>query len=430
MRIAVVGAGPVGVVLAIVLRRRGHEVLVVDRDPGPPGTGTWERHGVMQFHHPHFFRSEVRRVLLTHLPDVWDAVVAAGGVPSLPEGMPEELTSLACRRSTFETALQQALAREPGIARHTGYAEQVVVERGRATRLVVDGTTHDVDLVLDAAGRTSRLSDPWRPETEGGACGFNYVSQMYRVRPGGEPLDLTFPSGAEHDGYHAIVFPQDDQTLSTLLIRDSDDAALADLKRPECYAAALRAVPHLAPWADPERFEAISPVRPGGGLTNTYGRQPAVPGLVAVGDSVGTTNPMAGRGVTLGLRQAEALLGMLQDADDDGLNERFAGWCDEQIRPWFEDHVLWDRTTRQRWAGEELDPEGVLPSDVLCAAAQEDPSLMAVVGPFLAMLVGPDELRQVEDRVRALLRSGWRPPVVPGPTHDELAEVLAAARQD
>ena len=84
MRAALVGGGPVGLVLAIALARQGHEVLVVDRDPGPPATGPWHRRGVMQFALPHFFRHPVRQALLDLAPDVWDSLVAAGGRPALP----------------------------------------------------------------------------------------------------------------------------------------------------------------------------------------------------------------------------------------------------------------------------------------------------------------------------------------------------------
>ena len=59
MRIAIIGAGPAGLVLGAALARRGHYVTAVDRDPGPPVDGTWERRGVMQFHHAHAFRSTV-----------------------------------------------------------------------------------------------------------------------------------------------------------------------------------------------------------------------------------------------------------------------------------------------------------------------------------------------------------------------------------
>jgi len=77
-RVVVVGAGPIGLYSAIMLARAGNSVVVVDRDPGPQN-GTWQRRGVMQFRHPHFFRHLVRQVLLDTAPDLWDALVAAGG---------------------------------------------------------------------------------------------------------------------------------------------------------------------------------------------------------------------------------------------------------------------------------------------------------------------------------------------------------------
>ena len=35
MRSVIVGAGPTGLYTAIALARRGHQVTVIDRDPGP-----------------------------------------------------------------------------------------------------------------------------------------------------------------------------------------------------------------------------------------------------------------------------------------------------------------------------------------------------------------------------------------------------------
>ena len=61
MRVAIVGAGPTGLYTSLALARRGHAVVVVDRDTGPAPDGQWRRAGVMQFHHPHAFRSQVGR---------------------------------------------------------------------------------------------------------------------------------------------------------------------------------------------------------------------------------------------------------------------------------------------------------------------------------------------------------------------------------
>ena len=43
MRAIVVGAGPVGIFCGLSLARNGHQVMVVDRDAPPSGSGRWQR---------------------------------------------------------------------------------------------------------------------------------------------------------------------------------------------------------------------------------------------------------------------------------------------------------------------------------------------------------------------------------------------------
>jgi hypothetical protein len=153
-------------------------------------------------------------------------------------------------------------------------------------------------------------------------------------------------------------------------------------------------------------------------------------GLVFVGDAVCVTNPAAGRGVTLGFRQARALLGLLDESGalTPDVVAAFDAWCATNIRPWFLDHVYWDATLLRRFANEDLDVDARIPSDVICAAAEVDPSIMAAAGPYLAMVGLPSVLDPVEERARAVLRTGWRPPYAEGPSRDELVdEVLHAA---
>jgi 2-polyprenyl-6-methoxyphenol hydroxylase-like FAD-dependent oxidoreductase len=427
-KVVVVGAGPIGLYTAIERARSGDDVVLVDRDPGPSGDG-WERRGVMQFRHPHFFRHIVRQTLLERAPDVWEALVAAGGVPALPPGMPEPLTGLACRRSTFEMVLRSAATSEPHVSLRVGHVERVVVERGRAVGVVVDGVRLDADLVVVASGRAGRLGDEHRPPAEGGPCGFSYVSRMYRARIDEAHVEVDaagLPISALHDGYLVIVFPQDAGTISTLIVRPSDDEALAQLRHRECFEVAARTVPLLSRWTDPDRFAPFTDVLPGGGLTNTYrGQARDVRGLVFVGDAVSTTNPAAGRGISLGLRQVRALGDLIADGADD-LAAQFEAWCDENIRPWYEDHVYWDATLLRRFRGADLDLDARIPSDVICAAAEVDPEILPAARAYLGMLTGPAVLRPVEERARAVLRTGWRPRLADGPTGAELAAAIAA----
>lgn len=430
-KVVVVGAGPIGLYCAISLARSGNAVTVVDRDAGPAADGSWSRRGVMQFHHPHFFRPTVRQVFDQSAPDLWAAVVAAGGIPARPPGAPVFVAGLQCRRSTFERALHAVAAAEPGIFLHTGHADAIDVRHGRVAGVVVDGVALAGDIVIDATGRSGRLADDLRPPGEGGACGFSYVSRMYGVRDDRAADELAAcatPLGKLYDGYLVIVFPQDARTLSALIVRASDDEELGLLRQRGAYDAAVAAIPHLANWTEPGRFEPITDVLPGGGLTNTYrGQAREVRGLYFVGDSVSTTNPAAGRGVSLGLLQAQALLRLLSD-DAEHAAARFDDWCDRHIKPWYADHVHWDANLLRRWRGDDLDLDAPIPSDVICAAAEVDPSLTPLVMPYLAMMALPASLQAGVERVREILRSGWRPPVADGPTRAELADLVVATQ--
>lgn len=432
MRVIVVGGGPVGMFCGIALARRGAEVTVVDRDPGPPASGPWARRGVMQFNLPHFFRPTVREAMTAQMPDVWQSVLAAGGTEVCPDGLPADLaTMLQCRRSTFERAIWTAAAGEPRVTRHSGHADRLVTTSGVVTGVVVDGRGVDADLVIVAAGRGGRIGGNLRAPGEGGDCGFSYVARMYRARPGVTPPASWLPMGAMYHGYLAIVFPQDDRTHSVLVIRPATDDALGLLRHTGLFDAVTPMIPQLAPWVDQARFEPVTGVMAGGGLTNTYrgqldDRGRATAGVFFVGDAVCTTNPMAGRGVTLGLRQARALLGMLAERAGDlrDVATRFDSWCADAIRPWYEDHVYWDATLLRRLGGADIDVEARIPSDVICAAAEADPDIRAAAGAYTSMQAQPSVLDNVQDKARAVLQAGWRPGYADGPSRDELAAAL------
>ena len=429
-RTVIVGAGPIGLYCAIVRARAGDEVLVVDRDAGPASDGSWDRRGVMQFRHPHFFRPTVRDVFAETAPDLWEAAVAAGGIPARPPGAPDFVVGMQARRSTFERAMRGVAAAEPGVTLRTGHADSIEIDAGRVSAAVVDGQRADADVVIDATGRSGRLGDELRPAGEGGPCGFSYVSRMYKVLDGEALARLAgcgLPLGQLYDGYLVIVFPQDAGTLSALIVRASDDEDLAGLRHTAAYDAAVAAIPHLAEWTEPGRFEPYTEVMPGGGLTNTFrGQAVDVAGLYFVGDSVSTTNPASGRGISLGLQQAKALLGMLAD-DRYGAAAQFDAWCEQHIKPWYADHVYWDATLLRRWRGEGIDLDAPIPSDVVCAAGEVDPSLLSVIMPYQRMVAPPQILQPAQQRVRELLRTGWRPPIGDGPTRDELAAAVTGA---
>ena len=153
----------------------------------------------------------------------------------------------------------------------------------------------------------------------GGSCGIAYVDRQYQLHPGAEPGPLINPIAwqGDFDGYQVIVFPHERGIFSVLIVRPSDDHELKLLRHDAAFDAACAAIPALAAWTDPQRAAPLASVLPGGELLNHYRGQydaagrPLLDGLVAVGDSVGTTTPIFGRGVALLMTQARALLAAL-----------------------------------------------------------------------------------------------------------------------
>jgi 2-polyprenyl-6-methoxyphenol hydroxylase-like FAD-dependent oxidoreductase len=433
MQVGIVGAGPTGLYLAMALARRGHRVMVVDRDCGPTDPGWSSRAGVMQFHHPHFFRQPVLEALVAETPEVWGALRRAGAVPvGVPE-RPQVPAGFRCRRVTFERVLRAAAERQDGVALRVGHADRVELSRGRAVGMSVDTANVPAGLVIDASGRSGRFTSELRRPGESSDCGIAYVSRQYRLRPGAPDGPTNAPPGliAWHRGYFALAFPHERRTLTVLIARPSSDHRLAGLRAPDAFDAAATAIPALAAWTHPAHAEPISAVLPGGRLHNTYRGQPGrdgriIDGLIYLGDAVITTNPIGGLGVATSLLQARALLGFLdeigRDLTDCAL--AFDAWCERAIKPWFTDYVYRDSQLVRRWAGADVDTHLRLPSDLIVAAAQADPTLASAVAPYMLMQAPPASLDTVEERARAIYASGWRPPVPPGPDVDELAELV------
>src|ERR1700710_2415755 len=132
MHTAVIGEGPTRLYPAIAPPRRGHEVTVIDRDPGPDRDGSWNRKGVMQFHHPHGFRQQVVEALLAEMPEVWDDLIAAGAAQTTLPDQPGRVVGVRCRRLIFERVLRSAAEAQPGVTLSTGHVDDVCCQRGRA----------------------------------------------------------------------------------------------------------------------------------------------------------------------------------------------------------------------------------------------------------------------------------------------------------
>ncbi len=428
MQVLIVGSGPTGLMLGAALAKRGHQVTSVDRDPGPVGD-SWARRGVMQFEHAHNFRLQVPDFLQREWPAALETWLAQGAEPIERPG-PEggEIMGMFSRRSTFERTLRLAAPDVAGLTLRTGHVDRLVLEADRVVGAEVDGSFVRADLVVDASGRSGRLTRSSGAPDLDGDCGLAYVDRTYRLRPGAEPGPTNSPIGymGDFDGYQCLLFPHEGGHFSVVLVRPTGDAALKELRFEAAFDAAVAAIPALAEWTDPARALATSGVLVGGALRNVYRRQARTPGLVSVGDSVATTTPTRGRGVGMACLQMTALLALLDEgADPVTVSEPFGDWCDANIEPWVADHIAIDGGTVRRWQGEDIDLSGPLTSDLIAAAVEADPRIGQYAAGYFSMTALPETLRPAEPWARAVYESGWRPPYVEGPTRDELVDLIS-----
>ncbi len=213
-RAVVVGGGIGGMATALFAARRGHEVTVIDRDPPPPvGTAddiaAWDRPGVAQAGHSHYFLARSTRVLREEAPDVLDAMARVGIAPSevrFGAGM-EEDRALTSRRPVWEAVLREVASREAGVTHVAGSVRGLVTTPDDPTRVrgvrvrTADGDEEEIagDMVVDAGGRRS-ASGRWLadagmapPVAEEHPCELHYVCQHFRLREGEAPVSTVVP---------------------------------------------------------------------------------------------------------------------------------------------------------------------------------------------------------------------------------------------
>jgi flavin-dependent dehydrogenase len=163
--------------------------------------------------------------------------------------------------------------------------------------------------------------------------------------------------------------------------------------------------------------------------------QPLVLGFVAVGDALICTNPLYGRGCSLGAVLSRALAAAIRDHGDDlpSLALSMHASAQEEIVPWYEASVAQDEMSRQARAGDgtadlamSLITEGLLP------LTRIDAKVSRAFFRTLNLLTSPNEVMSDPD-LAARVFTYWqarasRPPAPPlGPTR---AEMVASLRGD
>ena len=471
MHVAIVGASAAGSFAALLLARAGHDVLVLERghlEPAPDvesAAAAAFRPTAPQIVQPHIVMAKCRELLRERLPDVYQDLLAAGVAEALlATQMPptladttarpgdERLTVLATRRSTVDWVLGRAVVSEPSVTLRCGVrVSGLRAESGeppRVTGVRTDQGEVDADLVIDASGRRSSI-DHWLEEigarptlTSRAECGTAYFSRHYRLRAGGAlPGPATTRIVLRLDEFTAGIWGCDNGAMHLAVIPLGADHRFRALMRPGVLEAILRTVPTIAPWL--EVLDPLTAVFAMGAVQNTLrrlvvGGVPVAIGLHAVGDSVCTTNPVFGRGLSLALWGAVALTDSVTELARDPLALAMAldGHVATHVAPFYEDQAAIDGARmamlRHTIFGEPAPaPPAVAPDRVsmnqIRTAARFDPTAFRALWTHSGMLRVPEQIYSDPEVVAAThgaLRRHGSGPAPAQPTRDELLAAL------
>ena len=471
--IVITGAGVVGLTTAMLLADDGHEVTVLEQDPAPavePSRAweAWKRRGVAQFWLPHYFSARFRIEIEQNLPHVAKALDEAGALRHNPLAMvspkatggwrdsDSEFEALTGRRPVMEAVLAAAAEATAGVTVRRGTAVAGLVTASPAGSLetgvphvagvrTASGEQVTADLVVDAAGRRSRLAG-WladcgaaRPAEEAEESGFVYYCRHFRSPDRTIPR-LAGPMAQDHGSITSLTLPADNGTWAVVVGASSRDTALHGLRYPARWTAVVRRLPRVAHWLDGEpledRIATMSRIEDRH-LRLVAGGRPVATGVAAVGDAWACTDPLLGRGASIGAMHGLALRDLLRRV---GLASpaRFAAEFDAAsmaaVQPWYRATLFY---TRHRLAEidaeirgeryEPADPEWEMIRSLNYAASRDPDCLRAVLSIAFALRPPGEVLAQPGLRATALAAGGdWREAPRSAPSRSELVSIATS----
>ena len=335
----VVGARAAGSPTAMLLARKGHRVLLVDRATFP--SDTLSTHYI---HQPGVARLAswglLDRVATSGAPpERWttlDVGAFALSAPVAPAG--DVADAYAPRRTVLDTILLEAAA-EAGVEVRTGYpVDELVFEGEAVVGIRSGGAVERARVVVGADGRNSLVARAVQaPATD--------------ARPGRTCAYYTYWGGA--DGGHVELYPREGRMVMggartndglriVIVFWPTEEfrAVRADVEGSfhEALALAPPLAERLAAGERADRFYGIAD------LPFWY-RKPYGPGWALVGDAGYHKDPITAQGISDAFRDAE----LLADALDAGFggarrfDEALAGYertRDEETRPLYE--LTWE----------------------------------------------------------------------------------------
>ena len=233
--------------------------------------------------------------------------------------------------------------------------------------------------------------------------------------------------------FSILTLDGDNDTWSVTLFSIAKNKAMKGLRDPAAFHRVVSACPMQAHWLD---GEPITDVLGMGGVLDRYrrfvvDRKPVVTGFAAVGDAWACTNPSAGRGLSVGIVQAQALRRAFREHGHDPA--AFALAYDEaterEAAPFYWNQISADRIRVAEIAAlvEDRPPPPPDPDmSAFAAAAMHDPDVLrALIECVVCVSVPHEAMRRPHVAAKIAEFKGSPPAPEPGMSRSQLEALIA-----